>query len=219
MKGTSKGKIVSTVDNRAKRGMRNKIRGQLGTNTILTGNELLESVIQAANATTGARFYPLVAGSSEGRAVTLFSGVSRFFQKFLYESGTTLHYQPAVGLNAAGTIYAAFIDNPELVAAYYSGTTAQRLQLVKEVSNMKAYPVWQEFTFPLVATPRQKRFSNDAGVTYNNAENLNRVCQGLFAVAVEGLDKNDAEGATTKTIGQVFLTQRLRLEELSNYVN
>jgi hypothetical protein len=213
MKGSSS-KAAVTVSNRARGNMRPKIRGQLGANTILTGNELMEPLVQGATATLGARFYPLIAGNTEGRAITVFSNTARNFQKFLYEPGTTLHYQPAVGLNTAGTVYVAYIDNPEFISTYYSLAAAQRISAIKTVANVKAFPVWQDFTLPISGTPRQKRFSNDVTVTFRN-----RCCQGCFIVGVEGLDLQETGTTTSKTIGTVYLSQRLRLEQLSSYAD
>lgn len=199
------------MDNQSRRGVRQRISGQLGTNTVLKGTELCTSftIGNAANATAG--YIPLIAGVPTTRAVYTFINVAKNYQKYLYKPGTHLRYQPTVGLNTAGTVFVAFIDNPEAMKDYVAADGAGRLEIVKGQANLRSYPVWQEFTFPLTATPRQRYFSTDVTTDYTSAEVLNRVCQGMYIYALE----LPAVTTAATTFGRPLLHVNLQLEELS----
>lgn len=201
--------IADAVAKRSARGMRQKIQGSLGNTTLLRGTELLTSLAVTGTNTGIAALIPLIAGTSEQRAVYTFINVAKNFQKFLYLPGTHIRYQPNVGLNTAGTIYISYVDNPEIVKDYVALTATARAEVVKGMANMKSYPLWQEFTHHIGAA-RLKSFSTDVTSDFTNADTLNRVMQGCFLIAIEGV----VQTATT-TYGRIALQNVLRLEELS----
>lgn len=215
-----KGKKVSNtvrnaVDSRSRGGIRPRIRGSLGNNMVLRGNEMLENLIIPATQTDHSLGYPLIAGVTVARDAVIFSGVARCFQQYKYLPGTALHYQPAVGLNTSGTIYAAYFDNPEMISDWNSLGTVARVSRIKANASVKCFPVWQEFRIPISGTPRLKMFSTDISTTYN-VDDLTRTCQGLFAVAIDGVTAN---ATATQTIGRCVLETVLQLEGLSNPTN
>lgn len=201
--------IANVVAQRSSRGMRQKIQGNLGNTTLLRGTELL-TPISVLDTSSGATSYvPLIGGSSQQRAVYTFINVAKNFQRFLYLPGTHFRYQPNVGLNTAGTIYVAYVDNPELLKDFIAASGSTRLDILKGMANMKSYPVWQEFV-QHIGPPRLKSFSTDPNTDFTNADTLNRVLQGAFIFGVEGVTQT-----ATTTYGRIALQNVLRLEELS----
>lgn len=206
----TKSTIAEVVARRSTRGMRQKIQGSLGNTTLLRGTELLTALSITGTNTGTTALVPLIAGTSESRAVFTFINVAKNFQKFLYLPGTHMRYQPNVGLNTAGTIYIAYVDNPEIVKDYNAASASVRADIVKGMANMKSYPLWQEFTHH-IGPPRLKSFSTDVTTDFSDADTLNRVMQGTFLIAIEGV----IQTATT-TYGRIALQNVLRLEELSS---
>lgn len=203
--------VASVVASQSRRQPRQKISGRIGNNTTLRGTELCTSIIVPSGSGASSSIIPLIAGTTNSRAVYTFINVSKNYQKYLYRPGTHFRYQPNVGLNTSGTIYVSFIDNPEAIKDYVAANAASRLDIIKGQANMHSYPVWQEFTLPLTATPRQKMFSTDVTTDFTDADTLNRVCQGAYIYGVE-LPANVTADAV---IGRPMLNVNLDLQELS----
>lgn len=201
--------IANVVATRSNRGMRQSISGRLGNSTVLKGIELLTPLTVTGTASAVTTYYPLIAGTTSGRAVYTFINVAKNFAKFIYQPGTHYRYQPNCGLNTAGTVYVAYIDNPEIIKDFAAASGNVRLDIVKGTANMKSYPLWQEFTVN-IGPPRIKQFSTDVTTDFTNADTLNRVCQGAFIVAVEGVSQT-----ADTTYGRSAIHNVLRLEELS----
>lgn len=203
--------VARTVASQSKRQPRQRISGRLGSDTILKGTELCTSLTVANGGSGMASYIPLIAGTTSSRAVYTFINVAKNYQKFIYRPGTHFRYQPNVGLSTAGTVYVAYIDNPEAIKDYIAASGAIRLDIVKGQANMRSYPVWQEFIMPLTATPRQRMFTTDVTTDLTDADTLNRVCQGAYIFGVELPTTVSAD----TTIGRPILHVNLELQELS----
>jgi hypothetical protein len=191
--------------------MTQRIRGVLGSNTIIKGTELQDPQSIPAASSSRTDYTVLIAGSTNGRAVYTFVNIGKNFQKFLYLPGTHMRYQPSCGLNTAGTIYVAYIDNPEAMKDFYAASAVDRLAITKGQANMVSYPLWQEFTYHMKSAPRARMFSTDVTTDFTNADTLNRVCQGMFIYCIDGVVAPTVE----TTYGQIALQVNLKLEELS----
>lgn len=201
--------IANVVAARSKRGMRQNISGRLGNSTVLKGTELLTSATISGTGTDYTNVYPLIAGSTYGRAVYTFINVAKNFQKFVYMPGTMLRYQPNCGLNTAGTVYVAYVDNPEIIKDFTAAAATPRMDIVRGQANMKSYPVWQEFTHA-IGNSRLKTYSTDVTTDLTDSDTINRVCQGAFLIGIEGTSQTG-----TTTYGRLALFNNLRLDELS----
>lgn len=206
--------IKNEVDRRANGGMRLRVRGNLGNNMVLRGNEMLESLVVPTVSTSMALGYPLVAGNTTARDSIVFANVAKNFQQYKYLPGTQLHYQPAVGLNTSGTIYVGLLENPEAIADWYLLNTASKIIYIKALSSVKSYPLWQEFVLPLIGTPRLKMFPTDTDVNFTLETDVTKSVQSVFVVGIDGF--TSVTGATT--VGRCYLQQNLQLEHLSNPV-
>jgi len=210
-RGQPKSTIKNEVVRRAQGGMRQRVRGSLGNSMVLRGNELLEALTMPTSSAIHTLGYPLVGGNTTARDSVVFANVSKNFQQFKYLPGTQLHYQPAVGLNTSGTIYVAYIDNPETIADWYLASQTLRLTMIKSSSTVKSFPLWQEFVLPISGTPRQKLFPTDTSVDFTAELDNSKSVQGVFFVGIDGVTAANPG----ITVGRCYLQQQLQLESLA----
>lgn len=90
-------------------------------------------------------------------------------------------YVPAVGTTTTGTMWAAYIDNPEviknIVNSNYSLSTLTNI--AQNSSKSKAVPIWEPLELSMTCPPRRRLFSVDTD-TPSTAEQADRAVQGLW---------------------------------------
>lgn len=152
-----------------------------------------------ANQGAVARFYipgypaDLVNGS--GASVCSFYSTAKFLP------GTGVRWEPSVSFTTAGRLIVGFTDNPEVIAAIdvlkaNIGTTyAPYLAAVKGLGSVRSFPAWQETSITFPTRLRRKRFDCNATVNVQAIDVLDRCCQTVMFVAVEGAPASTTLGS------------------------
>lgn len=164
--------------NRVNRTPRRKFRGSLGGDGRVSSRWLSQSVATAA-AAQAYGWIPVnpprhTAANDPGAAVLLnYSNYRVLTSKFIYI--------PAVGTTTTGTIWVAYIDNPEMIYKTVSGTYTYStlVSIVQGMSTAKAGPIWEMLEVNMNKPPRRKMFNVDAEQS-TNAEVAERTHQGMW---------------------------------------
>ncbi len=111
------------------------------------------------------------------------SSVARQYQEYVVHN-PQLVYTPAVGTTTSGTIWIAYVDNPEILYKLASGVYAYSdyLKIAQVVEKHVAGPVWEALSLTASVSPRRKMFSVDSTAPASN-EAADRVTQGAFIYA------------------------------------
>lgn len=167
-------------------------RGRLGLNTVLFGNESLNGTTSSAGGIViGSRL--LIPGYTGDLTTASVSNIARYYATAKYTPGTTFHYVPQVSLSTSGAIYIAYTDNVEVINAFARAATPNdSLSIVRSISNVRNYPVWQTFSLPMGNTLRRKMFDVNGDYSTSGSDEVNynaldRCCQGAFLYAIEGV--------------------------------
>jgi len=164
---------------RTARAPRRKFNGSIGGEGRVSSRYLAAGVVTGAGQTSG---YVLVdppqhsSTNDPGAAVLInYSNYKVTSSKFIYV--------PAVGTTTTGTIWAAYIDNPEVIYKilnFYTGS--QITNIVQNSSNAKAVPVWEPMELSMNRPPRNKSFSVDTS-SIISTDQANRATQGIWVWA------------------------------------
>lgn len=205
-----------TVDKHSQRSPRVNLRARLNENVShISGNEYNVGAIVPSGSSLGYGSVSLAPGNLAGRANAAINGVGRYFQKGLYLPGTFVRYIPSVGLNTPGNIIIAWLDNPDMIRAWNLLSAGAHLNFIRDVSNAKTGPVWQELTVPLTQPPRRKTFMVDPQLDFQSNTEVDLSCQGLFIFCVFGTDISLVDD---KTYGQLLVHCKMRFEEVKSFV-
>lgn len=153
-----------------------RLKGNINPDTMIEGNTRTSIITDAAGNAAGWSKLDMTAPG-------VISTVGGLYQQFLFKPGTAFNYVPSVGLTSSGNVLVGWLDNPEVMLSYQNGTLAQRTTIVQSLANTKIYPIWQQFTYPLTAAPRLKKFDVN-GVMTASADEYQRSSQGWFVFAV-----------------------------------
>lgn len=219
MGNKQKSKVVkSTVDQLSRSTPRMNLRGRLNENvSVICGNEYNTPAVVTNGNTLGYNQVLLAPGNTAGRANAAVNGVCRYFQKGVYLPGTFLRYIPAVGLNTSGNIVMGFLDNPDIIRAWFALAAGAHLNFIRDLNNAKTAPVWQELTLPLTQPPRRKLFNIDPSIDVVGAAGLDSIdqsMQGIYVWCVYGVDTTQAD----KTFGQLMVHCKVRVEEVKSFI-
>lgn len=206
--------VVTAVTNLARRSPRMNLSGRLNENvSFITGNEYNDPCTVAGASNSGHGQVNLIPGNTGGRSNAAVNGVGRYFQQGVYLPGTFLKYIPSVGLNTAGNIVIGFIDNPDVIRAWYALSNTARLNFVRDLNNAKTGPVWQEMTFPLTQPPRRRVFNIDPVISSSSTDDLDQSCQGIFVWVIYGV----VSATDAQTFGQLMIHCKTRFEEVKSF--
>ncbi len=156
-----------------------------GDNTIITSKYISTSPLTIL---TGATIASTLSFVNPAQTSSLDPGqaIAWNFSNYLVRSAT-LTYTPAVGTTTLGTVFMAYIDNPEIISKVVTGTYSAATigQLAQSGSNSTSLPVWQQGSLTMNRPPRRKLFSIDS-TTVSSTLEVDRVHQGAFIVAYFG---------------------------------
>lgn len=95
-----------------------------------------------------------------------------------------IKYTPSVGTTTSGTMWVAFVDNPEIIYKFYAGTYAYAdyLKIAQTTRHSKSAPVWEPLEFSVSTPTRRKLFSVDTS-SLTTIEQTDRVVQGAYIYA------------------------------------
>jgi hypothetical protein len=205
----------NVVDQLSKPSPRMNLRGRLNENVPnITGNEYATPATVSVGNTLGYGFVLLAPGNNAGRANAAVQTVGRYFQKGVYLPGTFLKYIPSVGLNTPGNIIIGYIDSPDVIKGYLSLPPGQQLNYIRDLSNSRTGPVWQELTFPLTQPPRRKTFMVDPSIS-NDIDAIDQSVQAYFVWCVYGTDTVVGQD---KAFGQLMIHCKNRFEEVKSFI-
>lgn len=118
-------------------------------------------------------------GNDPGSAIVL------YHQEYLVQQSKFI-YTPAVGTTTPGTIFVAYLDNPEIIGRFYgasgssSYSVANQLSIIQSSSHSWSAPIWQELTCSNAGiAPRRKMFSVDSTIP-TTFEGFDRGFQGIW---------------------------------------
>lgn len=180
---------------------RSRVKGNINPDTQIEGNSRFTITTDTAGVSSGLFRLDML---PTGPVAT----VGGLYQQYLFKPGTAFNYVPSVGLNTAGNIVVGWIDNPEMISNYLLGTTATRNAITTSLANIKVYPIWQAFSYPLTAAPRRKRFDVNVNVTTSENE-MDRSTQGLFVWSVLG-------APASTTVSMSYTHSKVQLWNLVN---
>jgi len=187
-KRTDPGRVVKQVQQRQPRF---NVRGQLLQNTMVSGNRSCAAVTTDANGLGGAIYFCDARDSSFDPVGVM----STLYNSYKYLPGTQYEYHPAVGLNTAGTVYLAYVTNPELMFYLESLITTPQLSIlndrVRAIGNVRTGPVWSHLTLPMYTVYRRPKFDVNAQMSAGT-DNYDRSVQGAFVLSIIGAPVNTA---------------------------
>lgn len=135
-----------------------------------------------------------------------------FYNEYKYQKlsmGLVPNHGPGA-VSAAGRIYIAYVDNPELITNWNAlASSALRLDAIKGMRDMRAYNLWERFVYNIPLGSRRKQFDvdvNPAGVT---VDILDRTTQGAVLIAAETVGPADP-------IGRFRFLYTIRMHGLTN---
>lgn len=111
------------------------------------------------------------------------STVARQYQDYVIGKHGII-FTPAVGTTTAGTIWLAYVDNPEIIHKLIAGSYgyADFLAIAQTTRHNKSVPIWEKAELSVNQTPRQKMFSVDT-TSPASAEVASRTVQGCYIYA------------------------------------
>jgi len=175
---------------------RSRMRMMFNGQNLVSTSYSLQSPSGAVTANVGADWYSLDCSSGEGfnRAA---NDVIKHYQEYKYNSAS-IEWLPSVGpssTEAAGRIFIAYIDNPELIVAFKAASDATRGTMVKQVANVKNFNIWERFLFRVPLTYRRKIFNVDPTIATPSNEETDRAIQGLVIVTYNTIGGTATSGA------------------------
>jgi len=140
------------------------------------------------------------------------STVTRQYQEYLVTQHG-IKYTPAVGTTTAGTLWMAYIDNPEVIYKFYAGTYAYAdyLAIAQTTRYNKSTPIWEATEFSVSSPPRRKMFSVDTTTPSTSAEQADRTVQGAYIYATTACP-------LSTTLGYITDSYAARLKGLQSFV-
>lgn len=109
-----------------------------------------------------------------------------------------IKYTPSVGTTTSGTMWFAFVDNPEIIQKFYAGTYAYAdyLKIAQTTRHSTSAPVWEQVEFSVSVSPRRKMFSIDTSAL-TTIEGYDRVIQGVYIYASTSAPSSTTLGVIT----------------------
>jgi len=182
------------------------VRGRLGTNTIINGNEACSGIVSdGAGQASGSAL--LVPGFTADLNTSAVSNIAQYYSTARFLPGTTFHYVPQVSLSTSGILYTAYSDNVEVISAYMVGNNAARVNIVRQQANVKVSPVWSTISIALPSSMRRKMFDVNQNCNTASTDELDRSAQGLFMYALDGVPNGS-------NICRPWVHKKLQLEGL-----
>lgn len=146
---------------------RNRLRAQTGGLTTTFKSRYLNQAMSTGASIQSFGVVPVQPSQGSGRGNDPGAAIAGNHQEYLVQQSTFM-YTPAVGTTTPGTIFVAYIDNPEIIGRFYGvdGTTpytsTQYLQIAQTASKSWSTPVWQALTCSNAGIPpRRKMFATD----------------------------------------------------------
>lgn len=183
-------------------------RGRIGLNTVIAGNESLSSITTDINGRLAGAKY-LVPGYSSDLSNTSVQPVAALYNTGKFLPGTAFHWVPQASLSSTGVVFVSFTDNVETISLFQAAATViAQLNIVRQQTNCKQYPLWQLFTMALPPVSRRKMYDVNSDTTFDTNA-LDRSCQGAFLYAVDGAPVSAA-------VCRPYIHSRLMLEGLKS---
>lgn len=135
--------------------------------------------------------------------------VAGLYNEGVFLPGSTATWMPTVSATTNGRLWVAWLENPEQIANFLVATSTGQFNILRSIANVKSSQVWQPMTYQIPSQTRKKSFDVNQAVLLSDANVLDRCCQGLLIVAVEGVPKDT-------WLGQMQYYDRLKLRGLSN---
>lgn len=138
--------------------------------------------------------------------------ITGYYSTAKFISGTKMRWEPSVSFTTAGRVYAAYTDNPEVMAAINAlPTVAAYVAAVKSLGTVISFPVWQETDIPFQTRLRKKRFDTNTDVSVTDSNVLDRSAQMAYYFVVDGCPANT-------TLGSVWFHDVVDVEGLHNTI-
>lgn len=172
--------------------------------TTISTRSITSDLTAASNILSGSITIDCTAGTTAmGTGGT---GIANNYQKYRYQDLEVV-WNPKVapGTTAAGArVYVAYIDNPEMMVAWLSGSNATNLTRIKTFATLRIFNAWERFKYKVPLTRRRPWFDMNA-TNDTTVDVLDRSTQGLFIFAA------DTPGATDN-IGSFSTAARVTLQ-------
>lgn len=138
--------------------------------------------------------------------------VARQYQEYFVTSHG-IKFTPAVGTTTPGTLWMAYVDNPEIIFKFYSGAYAYAdyLAIAQTTRHNKSTPIWEATEFSVSSPPRRKMFSVDTTTPNVSAEQTDRTVQGAYIYATTACP-------FSSTLGYITDSYAARLKGLQSIV-
>lgn len=148
--------------------------------------------------------------------------VVSYYATCRFRPGTTVKWEPTSSPTAGGRIFVGFTTNPEQMVALYNSLEAYEVtpnsttygaysNLVKGLSNMISFPMWQEKDIMVPMNMRRKRFDVNASFAVNSVNEAERSVQVAMFACADGFT-----GITTgASIGSFWFSDVVDVEGLS----
>jgi len=122
------------------------------------------------------------AGTDAGGAVI------RNYQEYTMRSARCI-YTPLLGSNNVGTIWLAYLDNPEIfnkiLASFY--TVGQITSIVKSTPNAVSGPIWMPLELHANMVRRRSKYSVNTQITGLTDADIDNQVHGYFVAVTEGV--------------------------------
>jgi hypothetical protein len=169
---------------------RNRLRATTGGLTTTFRSRYLNQTVANGASVQVAGIVVVQPSQSVGRGSDPGVAIAANHQEYLVNSSTFI-YTPAVGTTTPGTLFVAWVDNPEIIGRVYGAdgltpyTNAQLLGLAQTTNKCWSTPIWQQLTCSNAGIPpRRKMFSTDT-TTQATVAGIDRSVQGMWIYAVQ----------------------------------
>lgn len=115
------------------------------------------------------------------------SAVMRCYQQYRMNRAM-FTYTPAVGTTTPGTVYVAYLDNPEIIQKWIFNvyTPSEKLAICKAAPISSRGPIWMQMELAASMQTRRPRYNVDQNFVDDLAI-LDGTVHGYFAVCTEGV--------------------------------
>lgn len=178
---------------------RNKLSAKTGGLSTTYRSRYLNQAIASGASSQGFGIIPIQPSMTVGRGSDPGIDIAGSHQEFLVHQSTFV-YTPSVGTTTPGTLFVAWVDNPEIIGRFYGAdsttpyTATQYLQIAQTMSKGWSTPVWQALTCSNAGIPpRRKMFATDS-TTPTSMATVDRCIQGAWVFATVGLPASTTAG-------------------------
>lgn len=180
---------------------RNRFTGKTGgmdthfTSQYFSGNVAVPGAAQSYG-------YCVVAPPMHLRTADPGAVVSSTYQEYLVEN-STIKYVPSVGTTTTGTIWFAYVDNPEIMnkIVNFVYSYADFLSICRSTpARSKSVPVWEGLELSTAGlAPRRKMFTVDTSIlTMITDSEFDRAAQGCWVYATTSCPFNTVVGTISE---------------------